>query len=79
MEAVCNNCSHWEETNKIKQEKQGSFGLCNELTDTHINDPEYVIPVLNEGRAVQESNGHFEMITGANFGCNHFDERTNRF
>ena len=78
MDAVCNNCSHWEQKNNIKA-NSNNFGLCNELTEEHTNDPEYVIPVLHEGKAVQESKGHFEMITGAQFGCNHFDERTNRF
>jgi hypothetical protein len=54
---------------------QGEFGVCHELTDAHATDPEYVIPVLNHGRPVTEMGDHFEMITGAHFGCNHFAER----
>ena len=73
MEAICNNCNHWE-NNPVKVKVQNnSFGVCDELTGQHAMDPEYVLPLVHE--KVDNTPKDFEMITGANFGCNHFTER----
>lgn len=75
MDPVCNNCSHWEQ-NQVKAEiPSDKFGVCNELTGQHAMEPEYVLPLLHEGQAVNKTADDFEMITGAMFGCNHFAER----
>ncbi|WP_224997200.1 hypothetical protein [Cesiribacter sp. SM1] len=77
MEATCNHCTHWEQTQAKLDVPTDKFGKCNELSDAHV-DPEYIVPVLNDGRPVSEKNGHYEYITGADFGCNHFAEKMNR-
>ncbi len=79
MEATCNNCDHWENTQAklnatLDSTKTEDFGVCNELSD-HNMDPEYIIPVLNQGKPVTENGDRYDYITGANFGCNHFDAR----
>lgn len=76
MDATCDHCSHWDKTAAKLNNANGDFGVCHELTDEHANDPEYVIPTLHDGKPVTEKGEHFEMITGANFGCNHFDARS---
>lgn len=73
MEATCNNCNHWEQTQtKLNAVNSENFGVCNELSD-HNLAPEYIVPVLNDGKPVSEKGGHYDYITGAQFGCNHFD------
>ena len=78
MEAICNNCNHWEQDpNKVSAitatTNAKAFGVCDELTGQHAMEPEYVLPLVHE--KVDNTPKNFEMITGANFGCNHFSER----
>ncbi|AKD04136.1 hypothetical protein POKO110462_19540 [Pontibacter korlensis] len=76
MEATCNHCTHWEQDqNKVKLQSQ-DFGVCDELTGQHAMEPEYVLPLVHEGPEDMKPQ-RFEMITGAMFGCNHFNERKN--
>jgi hypothetical protein len=75
MEATCNHCSHWEQNKAEVKIQDNDFGVCNELTGQHAMEPEYVLPLLHEGQAVNKKVSDFEMITGAMFGCNHFAER----
>lgn len=78
MEPTCNHCSHWEETQaKLNTAKADAYGRCNELSD-HNLDPEYIVPVLNNGKPVSQNGEHYDYITGADFGCNHFEEKMNR-
>ena len=78
MEATCNHCNHWEQTQaKLETQKADAFGRCNELSD-HNLDPQYIVPVLNDGKPVSQKGEHYDYITGANFGCNHFAEKMNR-
>ena len=78
MEATCNHCNHWEHTQaKLNNEQSDPFGRCNELSD-HNLDPAYIVPVLNDGKPVSQKGEHYDYITGANFGCNHFIEKMNR-
>ncbi len=66
MEATCNHCNHWQtETAAAAKHPQG-FGECNELSHPKA-EMHYILPVLQNGdpRSV-------EYITGADFGCNHF-------
>ena len=77
MEATCNQCTHWEKTPAKLNTPTDQFGKCNELSDASM-DPEFIVPVLNDGRPVPEKEGHYDYITGANFGCNHFAEKMNR-
>jgi hypothetical protein len=72
MEATCNHCNHWDQNPKVKV-PSNAFGVCDELTGQHAMDPEYVLPLVHE--KVDSTPKQFEMITGANFGCNHFTER----
>lgn len=72
MEATCNHCDHWHQ-DQAKQVQSSAFGLCDELTGQHGMNPEYVLPLVHE--KVDNTPKQFEMITGANFGCNHFSER----
>ncbi|WP_026464250.1 hypothetical protein [Adhaeribacter aquaticus] len=75
MEATCNHCGHWnQDTEKIKAPTD-AFGVCDELTGQHAMEPEYVLPLVHEFSLVDNKPKDFEMITGANFGCNHFSER----
>jgi hypothetical protein len=74
MDATCNHCSHWEQEQAKKQVQSDEFGVCNELSN-HNLDPEYVLPVINERQLSANANKGFEMITGAMFGCNHFEEK----
>lgn len=78
MEPTCNHCSHWEETQaKLNTPKADAYGRCNELSD-HNLDPQYIVPVLNDGKPVSQKGEHYDYITGADFGCNHFEEKMNR-
>ena len=75
MEATCNHCDHWSQDQAKAQVKNDAFGLCDELTGQHAMEPEYVLPLVHEASKVDNTPKQFEMITGANFGCNHFSER----
>lgn len=77
MEATCNHCTHWEHEQAKVNTPSDQFGVCNELSD-HNMDPEYIVPVLNDGKPIPEKGQHYEYITGASFGCNHFAEKMNR-
>lgn len=78
MEATCNHCNHWEQAQaKINTAVSDEFGRCNELSD-HNMDPDFIVPVLNDGKPVSEKGEHYDYITGASFGCNHFVEKMNR-
>jgi hypothetical protein len=72
MENTCNHCNHWTPQAPIVAKKE-NYGECNKLS--HIeskSDPDYIIPVLNEGKAIDKNAKTIEFITGANFGCNQF-------
>ncbi|MFC5272262.1 hypothetical protein [Adhaeribacter terreus] len=72
MEATCNHCDHWHQDQAKAQVQNNAFGLCDELTGQHGMDPEYVLPLVHEASKVDNTPKQFEMITGSNFGCNHF-------
>lgn len=64
MEATCKNCNHWEdEAPAVKNHK--NFGECEVLSESGMK---YVLPVLQN----QSNNSGMEILTSANFGCNHF-------
>ena len=72
MENTCSNCNHWAPQAPIAQNKS-DYGECNKLS--HIEskmDPDYIIPVLNQGRPIEKNAKEIEFITGASFGCNQF-------
>ena len=71
MEATCDHCTHWEQTSTMETSAKNNFGKCNELTEEH-REPEYIIPVLNNGKPVTDKVDHYAFMTGAKFGCNHF-------
>lgn len=74
MEATCNQCTHWEQDqNKVKLQSK-DFGVCDELTGQHAMEPSYVLPLVHESSSDLKPT-KFEMITGSQFGCNHFSER----
>ena len=65
MEATCNNCNHWDTQTAAVQTRKG-FGECNELSNPKA-EMHFILPVLQNGDPRQ-----VEFITGAEFGCNHF-------
>ena len=65
MDATCNHCSHWDTATPAVTDKQG-FGECNELSQPKAN-MYYILPVIQNGDPRD-----VEFITGAEFGCNHF-------
>ncbi len=65
MQAICNNCNHWDTATPAVQERQG-FGECNELSHPKA-DMHFILPVIQNGDPRE-----VEFITGAEFGCNHF-------
>lgn len=73
MQATCDHCTHWEQTSTMEasDKNKNEFGKCNELTEEH-REPEYIIPVLNNGKPVTDKVDHYAFMTGAKFGCNHF-------
>ena len=75
MEATCNHCNHWEQDPKKDIVHNNAFGGCDELNGKHAMDPEYVLPLVHETSKVDSTPKQFEMITGSDFGCNHFSER----
>ena len=67
MDATCSNCNHWDtQTEAVKAQTQGAFGECNELSNPKA-EMHYILPVV-QGTSAQNA----EFITGAAFGCNHF-------
>ncbi|MDX5347163.1 MAG: hypothetical protein LPK19_07930 [Hymenobacteraceae bacterium] len=74
MDATCNHCTHWAQDQNKVQLQSKDFGVCDELTGQHALEPSYVLPLVHEGKVDSKPN-RFEMITGAWFGCNHFNER----
>ncbi|MCH7401008.1 hypothetical protein ACFOUP_02120 [Belliella kenyensis] len=74
MEKTCSNCNHWQPEAPVVAKKE-NYGECNKLS--HIDskmDPDYIIPVLNNGKPLNADAKAVEFITGANFGCNQFAE-----
>lgn len=72
MERVCSNCNYWQPEAPVVAKKE-NYGECDKLS--HIEskmDPDYIIPVLNNGKPLDSNNKSIEFITGANFGCNQF-------
>lgn len=72
MKAVCANCNHWAPEAPVVANKE-NYGECNKLSHLESKmDPDYIIPVLNDGRPMDPNVKAIEFITGANFGCNQF-------
>ncbi len=72
MEMICSNCNHWVPEAPVAAKKE-NYGECNKLS--HIEsemDPDYIIPVLNNGRPLDANTKAIEFITGSTFGCNQF-------
>ncbi|UII20118.1 hypothetical protein [Fulvivirga ligni] len=72
MENVCKNCNHWAPEASVVANKE-NYGECNKLS--HIEskmDPDYIIPVLHDGKPITKDSKGIEYITGSNFGCNQF-------
>ena len=65
MDATCNNCNHWDTAAPTVTDKKG-FGECNELSQPKA-EMHFILPVV-QGASAQNA----EFITGAAFGCNHF-------
>ena len=65
MDATCSNCNHWDTKTAAVQTREG-FGECNELSHPKAN-MYYILPVVDAGKPTD-----VEFITGAEFGCNHF-------
>ncbi|WP_192820421.1 hypothetical protein [Rufibacter sp. LB8] len=75
MEAICNHCNHWIQDKKIAEVQTKEFGVCDELSGKPAINPEFVLSVVHEpGRAFSQPKP-FEIVTGAQFGCNHFEGR----
>lgn len=68
MDATCSNCNHWDtDTAAVKaQATTTGFGECNELSNPKA-EMHFILPVIQNGDPRQ-----VEFITGAEFGCNHF-------
>lgn len=74
MESICKNCNHWEPEATVVMNKD-NYGECNKLSHLESKmDPDYIIPVLNNGKVMDKDSKSVEYITGANFGCNQFAE-----
>lgn len=72
MKKVCSNCNYWEPKAPVVANKE-DYGECNKLSHLESKmDPDYIIPVLNDGRPLDPNTKSIEFITGANFGCNQF-------
>ncbi|MFW5760010.1 MAG: hypothetical protein ACOCXH_03400 [Cyclobacteriaceae bacterium] len=72
MESICQNCNYWEPEAPVVAQRE-DYGECNKLS--HIEskmDPDFIIPVLNDGKAIDQNAKSIEFITGATFGCNQF-------
>ncbi|MBA9077215.1 MULTISPECIES: hypothetical protein [Rufibacter] len=77
MEATCNHCNHWIQDQKVVEVQSNQFGLCDELSGKPAMNPEFVLPVVHEMGMMPSQPKPFEMVTGAQFGCNHFEGRRN--
>ena len=66
MEAVCKNCDHWETDTPAVAEQQ-DMGECNALGSDDSGSM-YVLPVVN----AEQRPDQYELLTGADFGCNQF-------
>ncbi|WP_207434929.1 hypothetical protein [Sabulibacter ruber] len=75
MEATCNHCNHWIQDQKIVEVQSDQFGVCDELSGKPAMNPEFVLPVVHEPGMPASQPKPFEMVTGAQFGCNHFEVR----
>ena len=71
MEATCNHCTFWAPQAPVVQAKE-NFGECNKLSPSKSTSPEFILPVLNDGKVVSDQETGMEYITGASFGCNQF-------
>ncbi|MDX1628048.1 MAG: hypothetical protein R3345_05080 [Fulvivirga sp.] len=72
MEANCSNCDYWHPEAPVVANKE-NYGECNKLSHLESKmDPDYIIPVLNEGKAIDKNAKSIEFITKANFGCTEF-------
>ncbi|MEX2569246.1 MAG: hypothetical protein WD431_25100 [Cyclobacteriaceae bacterium] len=72
MKNVCSNCNYWEPEAPVVANKE-NYGECNKLSHLESKmDPDYIIPVLNNGKPVDQDTKSIEFITGAGFGCNQF-------
>ena len=72
METNCRNCNYWHPEAAVVAKKK-DYGECNKLSHLESKmDPDYIIPILNQGRAIDKNAKTIEFITGANFGCNQF-------
>lgn len=72
MEKTCSNCNHWAPDAPVVAKRE-NFGECNKLS--HLEsamDPDFIIPVLNDGKPLSPDTKGIEFITGAGFGCNQF-------
>lgn len=72
METVCRNCDYWKPEAPVVAKKD-NYGECDKLghitADMH---PDYILPVLNDGKLVTIGAKEVEYITMASFGCNQF-------
>ncbi len=74
MQAICRNCNHWAPQAPVVSRKK-DYGECNKLSHLESKmDPDYIIPVLNDGKVIEGDSKAIEFITGASFGCNQFAE-----
>jgi hypothetical protein len=72
MENTCRNCEFWEPSAPVVAKKE-NYGECNKLSHVESKqDPDYILPVLNNGKVLNDSPEEVEFITGASFGCNQF-------
>ena len=65
MDATCNNCNHWDTAAPAVSDKSG-FGECNELSHPKA-EMRFILPVVQN-----TDPSSVEFLTGADFGCNHF-------
>ena len=72
METICKNCYYWKPEAPIVAHKN-NVGECDKLGHiTNAMKPEYILPVLNDGKPITDGGKEIEYITMANFGCNQF-------
>ena len=74
MEYVCKKCNYWNQEAPVVQDKE-NMGECERLSHvTDVVNPEFILPVLNDGKPVSDGRSEIEFITMAHFGCNQFSE-----
>ncbi|MFC0658048.1 hypothetical protein [Mongoliitalea lutea] len=72
MENTCSNCNHWAPNAPVVAKRE-NYGECNKLSHLESEmDPDFIIPVLNDGKPLASNTKAIEFITGASFGCNQF-------